>query len=138
MLYNITDYAQFFIVVVSPCIIFVQSTVSRFTLTIYSWLLSCLTSAQHKFVSIKDNKKKKKSLKIGDGPETRQSSTCCRDFGIKERENEGREVVLGTLFKLLVKDKLLYNGKVPANANLRPLRRNEEWKFSRYGTLNWR
>ena len=24
----------------------------------------------------------------------RQSSTCCRDFGTKERESEGREVVL--------------------------------------------
>ena len=30
-------------------------------------------------------------------PITRQSSTCGRDFGIKERESEGREVVLGTL-----------------------------------------
>ena len=40
-----------------------------------------------------------------------------------EQESEGREVVLGTLFKLLVKDKLLYNGKVPVNAELRPVRR---------------
>ena len=55
--------------------------------------------------------------------------TCCRDFGTKERESEGREVVLGTLLKLLVKDKLLHSGKV-MNAELRPLRRNEEWKFS--------
>ena len=29
-----------------------------------------------------------------------------RDFGTKERESEGREVMLGTLLKLLVKDKL--------------------------------
>ena len=43
-----------------------------------------------------------------------------RDFGIKERESEGREVVLGTLLKLLVKDKLLHSGKVPVNAELRP------------------
>ena len=51
MLYNITNYAQSLFVVVSPCIVFVQSTVSRFTLAIYSWLLSCMTSALHKFVS---------------------------------------------------------------------------------------
>ena len=45
-----------------------------------------------------------------------------RDFG-SERENEGREVVLGTLLKLLVKDKLLHSGTVPVNAELSPLRR---------------
>ena len=45
-----------------------------------------------------------------------------RGFGIKERESEGREVVLGTLLKLLLKDKLLHSGKVPVNAELRPLR----------------
>ena len=33
----------------------------------------------------------------------RQSLTCGRDFGTKERESEGRKVVLGTLLKLLVK-----------------------------------
>ena len=38
-----------------------------------------------------------------------ESSTCCRDCETKERENEGREVVLGMLIKLLVKDKLLYS-----------------------------
>ena len=43
-----------------------------------------------------------------------------RDFGTKERESEGREVVLGTLLKLLVKDKLFHSGKVPVNAELRP------------------
>ena len=36
----------------------------------------------------------------------------------------------GTLLKLLVKDKLLHSGKVPVNTELRPLRRNKEWKFS--------
>ena len=75
----------------------------------------------------------KKSLKIGDGPETiaRQSSTCCRDFGTKEQESKGREVVLGTLFKQLLKNKLLYIGKVPVNAELRPLRREKRGtKFS--------
>ena len=70
-------------------------------------------------------------------PRTRQSSTCCRDFGTKQRESEGREVVLGTLFKLLVKDKLLDNGKVPVNAELRPLRRERRrTEVQRYGTLN--
>ena len=70
------------------------------------------------------------------GPE-RDSSTCCRDFGTKEQESEGREVVLGMLFKLLVKDKLLYNGKVPVNAELRPLRREKRGtEVQRYGTLN--
>ena len=44
-----------------------------------------------------------------------------RDFGTKERESEGRrEVMLGMLLKLLVKDKLLHSGKVPVNAELRP------------------
>ena len=65
------------------------------------------------------------------GPETRQSSTCCRDFGTKEQESKGREVVLGTLFKQLLKNKLLYIGKVPVNAELRPLRREKRGtKFS--------
>ena len=53
----------------------------------------------------------------------RQISTCCRDFGTKEQESERREVVLGALFKLLVKDKLLHSGKVPVNAELRPKER---------------
>ena len=57
--------------------------------------------------------------------ESGQSSTCCRDFGTKERESEGKEDVLGTLLKLLVKDKLLHSGKVPVNADLRPLRREK-------------
>ena len=70
------------------------------------------------------------------GPE-RHSSTCGRDFGTKEQESEEREVVLGMLFKLLVKDKLLYNGKVPVNAELRPLRREKRGtEVQRYGTLN--
>ena len=34
-----------------------------------------------------------------------------KDFGTKERESEGREVVLGSLLKLLVKDKLLHSEK---------------------------
>ena len=36
----------------------------------------------------------------------------------------------GMLLKLLAKDKLFHSGKVPVNAELRPLRRNEERKFS--------
>ena len=52
-----------------------------------------------------------------------------------------REGVLGRLFKLLVKEKLLYSGNVPVNAELRPLSAggegNEEcMKVQRYGTLN--
>ena len=43
---------------------------------------------------------------------------CCRDFETKERESEGREVMLDTLLKLLVKDKLLHSGKVPVNTEL--------------------
>ena len=50
------------------------------------------------------------------------------DFGTKERESEGREVVLGTLLKLLVKDKLLHSGKVPMNMELRPLHVEGETK----------
>ena len=60
-----------------------------------------------------------------------------RDFGTKERESEGREVVLGTLLKLLVKDKLLHSGKVPVNAELRRLRREKRRvEVQRYGALN--
>ena len=55
-------------------------------------------------------------------------------FGTKERENEGKDVMLG---KLLVKDKLLHNGKVPVNAELRPLRREKRGtEVQRYATLN--
>ena len=55
----------------------------------------------------------------------------------KGRESEGREVVLGTLLKLLVKDKLLHSGKVPVNAELRPLRREKRGtEVQRYATLN--
>ena len=55
----------------------------------------------------------------------RQSSTCCRDFGTKEQGSEGREVMLGTLLKLLVKDKLLHSGKVSVNSVLTPLRKEK-------------
>ena len=54
----------------------------------------------------------------------RQSSTCCRDFGTKEQESKGREIVLGMLLELLVKDKLLHT-EVPVNTKLRPLRREK-------------
>ena len=58
---------------------------------------------------------------------------CCRDFETKERESEGREVVLGMLLKLLVKDELLHSGNAPVNAELRPLKR--ERKFSGYDLM---
>ena len=46
-------------------------------------------------------------------------------------------LVLGTLFKLLVKDKLLYSGKVSVNTELRPLRREKRgMELQQYGTLN--
>ena len=62
---------------------------------------------------------------------------CCRDFGTKERESEGKDIVLGTLLKLLVKDKLLHNGKVTMNVELRPLRREiRGTEVQRYTTLN--
>ena len=42
-----------------------------------------------------------------------------------------------SLFKLLVKDKLLHSGKVPVNAELSPLRREKRrTEVQRYGTLN--
>ena len=45
--------------------------------------------------------------------------------------------MLGTLLKLLVKDKLLHSGKVPVNAELSPLRREKRGtEVQRYGTLN--
>ena len=59
------------------------------------------------------------------------------DFGIKERESEGREVMLGMLLKLLMKDKLLHSGNVPVNAELKPLRREKRGtEVQRYSTLN--
>ena len=64
---------------------------------------------------------------------------CCRDFGTKERESakREREVMLGMLLKQLVKDKLLHSGKVPDNAELRPLRSEKRGtEVQRYGTLN--
>ena len=67
----------------------------------------------------------------------RQSLTCCGDFRTKERESEGKEVVLGTLLKLLVKDKLLHCGKVLVNAELGPEERETGGtKVQRYATLN--
>ena len=81
----------------------------------------------------------KKSLKIGDGPRKREGliTAALKDFGTKERECEGREVVLGMLLKLLVKDKLLHSGKVPMNAELRPLRSEKRGtEVQQYGTLN--
>ena len=36
----------------------------------------------------------KKSLKIGDGPLGNETELDCRDFGTKERESKGREVIL--------------------------------------------
>ena len=66
-----------------------------------------------------------------------QSSTCCSNFETKERESKGKDDVLGTLLKLLVKNKLLHNGKVPLNAELRPLRGEKRGtEVQRYATLN--
>ena len=64
------------------------------------------------------------SLKIRDGPEARETELDVLQR-TKEGESEGREVVLGTLLKLIVKDKLLHSGKVPMNAELRPLWREK-------------
>ena len=66
-------------------------------------------------------------LKIGGGPETRETELDVLQTSVrtKEQKSEGREVVLGTLLKVLVKDKLLHCGKVPVNMELRPLRRQK-------------
>ena len=66
---------------------------------------------------LSSQRRNEKSLKIGDGPETRKKELQ-RDFETKERASKGREVVLGMLLKLLVRDKLLHSGKVPVNAEL--------------------
>ena len=49
----------------------------------------------------------KKSLKIGDRAQKpdRAQHPAPRDFKTKERESEGREVILGTLLKLSVKER---------------------------------
>ena len=45
--------------------------------------------------------------------------------------------MLGTARCKTVKDKLYYNGKIPVNAELRPLRREKQGtEVQRYGTLN--
>ena len=55
----------------------------------------------------------------------------------RSEKSKGREVVLGTLLKLQLKDKLLHSGKVPVNAELRPLRREKRGTEAQgYGTLN--
>ena len=86
-------------------------------------------------------RRNKKSLKIGDGPDERDRSRRAAAerlrFETKKRESEGREVVLGTLLKLLVKDKLLHSRKVSMNTELSPLRREKRGtEVQRYGTLN--
>ena len=63
---------------------------------------------------------KLKSLKIGDGPETRQSSTCCRDFETKERKSEGRERGRTRhAVQTISKRQALYSGKVPEERETR-------------------
>ena len=70
-------------------------------------------------------------------PRNERELDMCKKFGTKGRESEGREGVLGTLLKLLVKDKLLQSEKVPVNSELRPLRREKQGtEVQRYGTLN--
>ena len=58
-----------------------------------------------------------------------------RNKGVRKRREI--EVVLGTLLKLLAKDKLLHSGKAPVNVELRPLRKEKRgMAVQRYGTLN--
>ena len=63
-------------------------------------------------------------MKIGDGPETRETELR-RAAETSEQRNEKAKGELGTLLKLLVKDKLLHSEKVSVNAELRPLRREQ-------------
>ena len=46
----------------------------------------------------------------------------------------GRKIMPGTLLKLLVKNKLLHSGKVPVNAELRPLSSVSKQKRKFYNT----
>ena len=68
-------------------------------------------------------------IEIGPHGRNIKKNSITLDFGTKKRESKGREVVLRTLLKPLVKDKLLHSTNVPVNAELRPLRRDER-KFS--------
>ena len=64
------------------------------------------------------SRRSKKSLKIGDGPETRDRARRAAETSeqrSEKLESEGRDVVLGTLLNLLVK----------VNAELRLLRREK-------------
>ena len=72
-------------------------------------------------------------LKIGDRVQKRDRAQRAAETGTKERESEGREVVLVMLLKLLVKDKHF----TAVNAELRPPRREKRgMEVRRYGTLN--
>ena len=61
--------------------------------------------------------------------EQEEFDVLLQDFETKERESEGREVVLGVLLKLLVKDKLFRSGKVPVNAELTRNGSSVIWHF---------
>ena len=54
-----------------------------------------------------------------------------------EQRSEKAKGELGSLLKLVVKDKLLHSEKVPVNAELRPLRKEKRGtKVQQYATLN--
>ena len=113
----------------------IVSTLSEFTFIVsgYKFCYSLIPTAFLEELSSK--RRNKKSLKIGDWGQKRDRArrAAPRDFGTKERESKGREVVLGTLLKLLVKDELLHSGKVPVNPWGKTTPGTE---VQRYGTLN--
>ena len=83
-------------------------------------------------------RRNKKSLKIGDGPETRETEfdvlQRLRNKGVRKQRERGRAK---HLLKLIVKDKLLHSGKVPIGVELGLLRREKRGtEVQRYGTLN--
>ena len=82
----------------------------------------------------------KKSLKIGDGPETRETDLDVlplretSDKGARKRRERGRARHAA---QTASERQATHSGKVPMNAELSPLRREKQgMEVQRYGTLN--
>ena len=125
-----------------------KNTWSKYTLPYsslepyYATSLEVLPSSFEAMLPMDTHTSSRRALKLAQEQEVaedrrRPRARVLQRLRNKGRESEGREVVLGTLLKVLVKDKLLHSGKVPVNAELRPLRREKRGtEVQRYATLN--
>ena len=79
---------------------------------------------------LSSQRRNEKLLNIGDGPEMRETElNVLQRLRNKGARSERREAVLGTLLKLLMKDKLLHSGKVPMYTELMENRSSVIWHF---------